>query len=60
MVFLKIQDKDVKIRQEKSEKERLKSDFRTRLDMNNQHWERNLVCTDTAPTQIHVHHYYTA
>nr|XP_022309325.1 kinesin-like protein KIF23 isoform X1 [Crassostrea virginica] len=37
-----IQDKDVKIRQEKSEKERLKSDFRTRLDMNNQHWERNL------------------
>jgi hypothetical protein len=35
----------VRIRQEKSEKERLKNDFRARLDMNNQHWEKNLVCT---------------
>lgn len=37
-----IQDKEVKIRQEKSEKERLRNDFKTRLDMNNQHWEKNL------------------
>ncbi|XP_021341176.1 kinesin-like protein KIF23 isoform X5 [Mizuhopecten yessoensis] len=39
----KLQDKNVKIRQERSEKERLKNDFRNRLEMNNQHWEKNLV-----------------
>ncbi|XP_033725616.1 kinesin-like protein KIF23 isoform X2 [Pecten maximus] len=38
----KLQDKNVKIRQERSEKERLKNDFRTRLEMNNHHWEKNL------------------
>ena len=33
----------MKIRQEQSEKERLKDNFKQRLEMNNIHWEENLV-----------------
>ncbi|XP_025084213.1 kinesin-like protein KIF23 isoform X2 [Pomacea canaliculata] len=39
---LKVQDKNWKIQVEKTEKERLKSDFQTRLNMNNKQWEKNL------------------
>jgi hypothetical protein len=33
----------MKIRQEKSQIERLRSDFRTRLEQNNNQWEKNMV-----------------
>lgn len=39
---LKLQDKNWKIQVEKSEKDRLKSAFENRLDMNNKQWEKNL------------------
>ncbi|XP_045184696.2 kinesin-like protein KIF23 isoform X1 [Mercenaria mercenaria] len=38
----KLYDKNMKIRQEQSEKERLKDNFKQRLEMNNIHWEDNL------------------
>ena len=47
MVFylmFQLQDKNWKIQVEKSEKDRLKSDFQSRLNMNNKQWEKNLVC----------------
>ena len=33
----------MRIRQERSEKERMKDDFKQRLEINNVHWELNLV-----------------
>ncbi|KAL8615240.1 hypothetical protein ACOMHN_050281 [Nucella lapillus] len=39
---LKLQDKNWKIQVEKSEKDRLKTDYQSRLVMNNKHWEKNL------------------
>ena len=45
MVFylmFQLQDKNWKIQVEKSEKDRLKSDFQSRLNMNNKQWEKNL------------------
>ena len=42
-VVFQLQDKNWKIQVEKSEKDRLKSDFQSRLNMNNKQWEKNLV-----------------
>ncbi|XP_060599455.1 kinesin-like protein KIF23 [Ruditapes philippinarum] len=39
---LQLYDKSMKIRQEQTEKERLKDNFKQRLEMNNIHWEENL------------------
>ncbi|XP_046350395.1 kinesin-like protein KIF23 isoform X3 [Haliotis rufescens] len=39
---LKLQDKNWKIQVEKTEKEKMKSDFRNRLDMHSQQWEKNM------------------
>ncbi|XP_070178787.1 kinesin-like protein KIF23 [Littorina saxatilis] len=39
---LKLQDKAWKIQVEKSEKDRLKSNFQSRLNMNNKQWEKNM------------------
>ncbi|XP_052787573.1 kinesin-like protein KIF23 isoform X2 [Mya arenaria] len=38
----KLGDKDLKLLQEKHEKERLRDNFKQRLEMNNIHWEDNL------------------
>lgn len=43
LLTVQVQDKNWKIQVEKTEKERLKSDFQTRLNMNNKQWEKNLV-----------------
>ncbi|KAK7497855.1 hypothetical protein BaRGS_00010989, partial [Batillaria attramentaria] len=39
---LKLQDKSWKIQVEKTEKDRLKHDFQSRLNMNNRQWEKNI------------------
>jgi len=44
-VCLQLGDKEVKLIQERDEKERLRDNFRQRLEMNNIHWEENLVGT---------------
>ncbi|KAL5019545.1 hypothetical protein ScPMuIL_002437 [Solemya velum] len=38
----KLQDKNQRVLRERNEKERLKADFRARLEMNNNQWEQNL------------------
>lgn len=38
----------MKLKQELSEKERLRDNFKQRLEMNNIHWEENLVCRTTS------------
>ena len=43
VMMLQLQDKNWKIQVEKSEKDRLKTDFHSRLQMNNKQWEKNLV-----------------
>jgi len=42
MLGLQVQDKQWKIQVEKNSKEKLKSDYRNRLQLNNQTWEKNL------------------
>ncbi|XP_076439064.1 kinesin-like protein KIF23 [Babylonia areolata] len=54
---LKLQDKAWKIQVEKSEKDRLKSDFQSRLNMNNKQWEKNMErlraqCSADAEAQL--------
>ncbi|KAK3602017.1 hypothetical protein CHS0354_027020 [Potamilus streckersoni] len=39
---LKLQDKTLRLKQERSEKDRMEKDFRTRIETNNNHWERIL------------------
>lgn len=39
---LKLQDKNWKIQVEKTEKDRLKQDYQSRLTMNNRQWEKNM------------------
>ena len=42
-LLFQLYDKNMKLKQEWNEKERLKDNFKQRLEMNNIHWEDNLV-----------------
>ncbi|XP_050395507.1 kinesin-like protein KIF23 isoform X2 [Patella vulgata] len=42
IMSLKLEDKNWKINLEKTERERMKHDFKTRLEMNNYAWEKNM------------------
>ena len=44
-LLFQLHDKDMRIRQERSEKERMKDYFNQRLEINNAHWEMNWVST---------------